>query len=200
MKFVLASKNEGKLREIGAMIRNYDIELCLESDVGVNVDVEETGSTFEDNSILKAKAVMEATNLPAIAEDSGLCIDALDGAPGVYSARFNEGGSSYEDRCRHIISLMDDTTDEDRSASFVSVITCYFPNGDIIVARGECKGTIAKEIAGHNGFAYDMIFVPDGYSKTFAEMSPDEKNSLSHRGKAIKDFEEKFKEYRKLRR
>lgn len=198
MKFVLASKNEGKLREIKSMLSKYNLEVCLESDIGVDIEVEETGDTFEDNSMLKASAVMKATGIPSIADDSGLCIDALGGQPGVYSARFGGETTDYNTKCNTILSMMADA--KDRSAHFECVISCYFPNGDIIVAHGECHGKIAHKPAGYNGFAYDMIFIPDGYDKTFAELEAEEKNKISHRGKAIKDFEDKLREYRKLGR
>ena len=141
MKFVLASKNQKKLVEMNAILSQLGIEVCSEADAGVDVEVEETGSTFEENSLLKARAVMEASGRPAVADDSGLCVDALNGAPGVYSARY--GGPELDDtgRCRLLLENL--RGQSPRTAKFVSVITCCFPNGDVLTARGECPGTIA---------------------------------------------------------
>ena len=138
MKLVLASKNQKKLVEMRDILSHMGVEVCLQSDVGVDVDVEETGTTFEENSLLKARAVMEASGLPAIADDSGLCVDALGGAPGVYSARY--GGPGLDDVGRYRL-LLENMKGQPRGAKFVSVITCCFPNGDVLTARGECPGT-----------------------------------------------------------
>lgn len=193
MKFVLASKNKGKLKEISKLLSQHGIEVCLESDVGVDIDVDETGDTFEANSLLKAKAVMEATGLPSIADDSGLCINALHGEPGVYSARYGEGKLDDRGRCDFVLSKMNGS--DDRASKFVCVITCCFPNGDIIQAHGECPGSIATEVRGSNGFAYDSIFIPFGSDNTFAEIGPDEKNRISHRRKALDSFSSKLQSY-----
>ena len=141
MKLVLASKNKKKLVEMNDILSQLGIEVCSEAEAGVDVEVEETGTTFEENSLLKARAVMEASGLPAIADDSGLCVDALGGAPGVYSARY--GGEGLDDIQRYRLLLENMRGQMPRTARFVSVITCCFPNGDVISARGECPGTIA---------------------------------------------------------
>ena len=149
MKLVLASKNPKKLRELNDILSQLGIEVCSQAEVGVDVDVEETGTTFEANSLLKAQAVMEACGLPAIADDSGLCVDALQGAPGVYSARY--GGEGLDDMGRTRLLLENMRGAGPRTAKFVSVITCCFPNGDVLCARGECPGTIAFAPMGEGG-------------------------------------------------
>ena len=192
MKLVLASKNEKKLKEMQDILSHMGVEVCLESAVGVDVDVEETGTTFEENSLLKAKAVMEASGLPAIADDSGLCVDALGGAPGVYSARY--GGPGLDDTGRYKL-LLETMKGQPRAAKFVSVITCCFPNGDVLTARGECPGTIAFAPMGEGGFGYDPVFFVPGLKKTFAQLTAEEKNAISHRGKALEAFRVKLEEY-----
>ena len=192
MKLVLASKNEKKLKEMQDILSHMGVEVCLESAVGVDVNVEETGTTFEENSLLKAKAVMEASGLPAIADDSGLCVDALGGAPGVYSARY--GGPGLDDTDRYKL-LLENMKGQPRAAKFVSVITCCFPNGDVLTARGECPGTIAFAPMGEGGFGYDPVFFVPGLKKTFAQLAAEEKNAISHRGKALEAFRVKLEEY-----
>ena len=195
MKLVLASKNRKKLAEMNEILSRLGIEVCSEAEAGVDVEVEETGTTFEENSLLKARAVMEASGLPAVADDSGLCVDALNGAPGVYSARY--GGEELDDagRCRLLLENM--RGQMPRTARFVSVITCCCPNGDVISARGECPGTIAFAPMGEGGFGYDPVFFLPRMKKTFAQLAPEEKNSISHRGKALEAFQVKLEEYLK---
>ena len=193
MKLVLASKNGKKLKEMNEILSALGVEVCSQADAGVDVDVEETGTTFEENSLLKAKAVMEASGLPAVADDSGLCVDALNGAPGVYSARY--GGEGLDDTGRYKLLLANMPRGAARTAKFVSVITCCFPNGDVLTARGECPGTIAFAPMGEGGFGYDPVFFLPKLKKTFAQLSPEEKNAISHRGKALEEFAEKLEEY-----
>ena len=192
MKLVLASKNAKKLVEMQNILSHLGVEVCLQSDVGVDVDVEETGTTFEENSLLKAKAVMEASGLPAIADDSGLCVDALNGAPGVYSARY--GGEGLDDVGRYRL-LLENMRGMPRAAKFVSVITCCFPNGDVLTSRGECPGTIAFAPQGEGGFGYDPIFFVPHLKKTFAQLTAEEKNAISHRGKALEAFKVELENY-----
>ena len=193
MKLVLASKNKKKLVEMNAILSQLGIEVCSEAEAGVDIDVEETGTTFEENSLLKAKAVMEASGMPAIADDSGLCVTCLNDAPGVYSARY--GGEGLDDAGRYRLLLQNMRGQTDRSAKFVSVITCVFPNGQSIQCRGECEGTILESPRGEGGFGYDPIFLPEGHEKSMAELLPEEKNAISHRGKALEKFKEKLREY-----
>ena len=193
MKMVLASKNPHKLTEMTAILSQLGVEVVLESDVGVDVDVEETGETFEENSLLKAKAVMEASGLPAIADDSGLCVAALGGGPGIYSARY--GGEGLDDKGRYELVLQGLSGQIDRSAKFVSVITACFPNGDVLSARGECPGLITYGPRGSGTFGYDPIFlVPEG---SFAQIPPEVKDARSHRGKALEAFKVKLEDYLK---
>ena len=193
MKFVLASQNTHKLVEMQAILSAHGVEVVLQSDMGLHVDVEETGTTFAENAMLKARAVMEASGLPAIADDSGLCVDALGGAPGVYSARY--GGEGLDDIQRYRLLLENMRGQMPRTARFVSVITCCFPNGDVISARGECPGTIAFAPMGEGGFGYDPVFFVPTLKKTFAQLTAEEKNAISHRGKALEAFQVKLKEY-----
>ena len=194
-KLVLASKNKKKLVEMNDILSHLGIEVCSEEEAGVDVDVEETGTTFEENSLLKARAVMEASGMPAIADDSGLCVDALNGAPGVYSARY--GGEGLDDVGRYRLLLENMKGQMPRTAKFVSVITCCFPNGDVISARGECPGTIAFAPMGEGGFGYDPVFFVPQLKKTFSQLSPEEKNAISHRGRALAVFQGKLEEYLK---
>ena len=195
MKFVLATHNPGKLREMGEILSSLGVEVVSPADVGITVDVEETGTTFAENAMLKAKAICAASGLPAIADDSGLCVDALNGAPGVYSARY--GGPELDDAGRYKLLLENMRGQLDRRCKFVSAICCCFPNGDRVEARGECAGTLAYAPKGADGFGYDPIFFVPGLKKTFAELSPEEKNAISHRGNALKAFREKLETYLK---
>ena len=193
MKFVLASQNKHKLAEMQAILSAHGVEVALQSDTGIHVDVEETGETFAENAMLKARAVMEASGLPAIADDSGVCADALNGAPGVYSARY--GGPELDDagRCRLLLANMQGA--KTRAAHFTSAIACVFPNGDTLEAEGVCPGTIAFAPQGSGGFGYDPVFFLPELRKTYAQLTPEEKAAVSHRGKALAVFEKKLREY-----
>lgn len=195
MKVVLASKNKHKLEEISKITEKFDMELVLESELGVDIDVEETGSTFEENSYLKAEAVMKATGLPALADDSGIAVDALNGEPGIYSARYGFD-ESLDDRGRLNLLLKntENVPDDKRQAKFVCVITLVTPQGQTIQARGEVHGMLLRAPAGENGFGYDPIFYYPPFGKSMAQVSPEEKNRVSHRANALKVFYEKLKE------
>ena len=193
MKVVLASKNAHKLQELQDILSAQGVEVILESAAGVDVEVEETGTTFEENSLLKARAVMEASGLPAIADDSGLMVDALNGAPGVYSARY--GGPGLDDAGRYRLLLENMRGVLDRKCRFVSAITLCMPSGDIVTARRECPGTLAYAPQGENGFGYDPIFFVPEKKKTFAQLTAEEKNAISHRGRALQLFQEKLAAY-----
>lgn len=199
MKVVLASKNQHKLVEISAILSKLDIELVLESELGVDIDVEETGTTFEENSFLKANAVMQATGLPALADDSGIAVDALNGEPGIYSARYGFD-DSLDDWGRLLLLLknMENVPDEKRTGRFVCVITMVYPHGRTVQARGEAEGMILREARGEGGFGYDPIFYYPPAGVTFAELPAEEKNKVSHRANALKALFEKLskeKEY-----
>ncbi|MBE6982252.1 MAG: RdgB/HAM1 family non-canonical purine NTP pyrophosphatase [Ruminococcaceae bacterium] len=195
MKVVLASKNRHKLVEISKITEQFDIELVLQSELGVDIDVEETGTTFEENSLLKAKAVMEATGLPALADDSGIAVDALGGEPGVYSARYGFDDSLDDwGRLQLLLKNTESVPDGQRQAQFVCVITFITPEGQVIQARGEVHGELLREPRGENGFGYDPIFYYPPAGKSTAELSPEEKNEVSHRANALKLFYQKLKE------
>ena len=186
MKVVLASKNQHKLEEIQAILAKYDMELVLQSELGVDIDVDETGTTFEENSLLKAEAVVRATGLPAIADGSGLTVDALGGAPGIYSARYGgEACRSDSDRYGLLLKNLRGIRSEERTARFVCVITLLYPDGKTLVARGTCEGYIASEPHGASGFGYDPVFYVPSEGCTFAEMGSARKNAISHRANAL---------------
>ena len=191
MRFVLASNNPKKLIELRSILSGMDIDVITQSEAGVQIEVEETGSTFEENAMLKADAVMRATGLPAIADDSGLSVEALGGAPGIYSARY--GGESCKsdfERCEYLLRNMQDT--ENRKAEFISTIACIFPDGRTITARGACPGEILKAPRGSGGFGYDPVFFLPEYNMTMAEMTAELKNKISHRAKALHELRDKL--------
>lgn len=195
MKVVLASKNKHKLVEISQITEKFDMELVLESDLGVDIDVEETGTTFEENSFLKANAVMQATGLPALADDSGIAVDALNGEPGIYSARYGFDDTLDDaGRVQLLLKNMENVPDGQRQAKFVCVITLVTPDGQTIQARGEVHGEVLREVRGEGGFGYDPIFYYPPFGKTLAQVAPEEKNQVSHRAKALQVFYEKLKE------
>ena len=191
MKYVIATHNKGKLVEFQRLLEPMGIE-AVTMDIG---EPEETGATFRENAFIKAEAACRETGLPAVADDSGLCVDCLNGAPGVYSARY--GGEELTDEGRYRMLLENMRGQMTRTAKFVSVITCCFPNGDVLTARGECQGTIAYAPMGEGGFGYDPVFFAPELKKTFAQLSQEEKNAISHRGKALEAFAGKLAEYLK---
>ena len=195
MKVVLASKNKHKLVEISQITEKFGFELVLQSELGVDIDVEETGTTFEENSFLKAEAVMKATGLPALADDSGIAVDALNGEPGIYSARY--GFDDSLDDWGRLLLLLKNTEhvpDGQRQAQFVCVITMVTPDGKTIQARGEIHGELLRAPVGKNGFGYDPIFYYPPMGMSTAEMSAEDKNQVSHRANALKVLNEKLKE------
>ena len=195
MKFILASQNQHKLVEMQNILSAHGVEVVLQSELGLHVEVEETGATFAENAMLKAKAVMAASGLPAIADDSGVCVDALSGAPGVYSARY--GGPELDDVGRYRLLLENMRGARDRTDHFTSAIACVFPNGDTIEAEGICPGMIAYAPQGDGGFGYDPVFFLPQLRKTYAQLTPEEKAAVSHRGKALEVFDQKLREYLK---
>ncbi len=195
MKVVLASKNPHKLVEISKITEKFGMELVLESELGVDIDVEETGTTFEENSFLKANAVMQATGLPALADDSGIAVDALNGEPGIYSARYGFDDTLDDwGRLQLLLKNTENVPDGQRQAKFVCVITMVTPDGKTIQARGEIHGELLREPRGENGFGYDPIFYYPPMGMSTAEMSAEDKNKVSHRGAALRVFYEKLKE------
>ena len=195
MRFVLATHNPGKLREMGEILKDFGIEVVSPRDLGLTVDVEETGTTFAENAMLKAKAICKEANLPAIADDSGLCVDALNGAPGVYSARY--GGEGLDDKGRYMLLLSSLRGAPTRAAHFACAVACAFPNGDTLTAEGRCDGSIAYAPLGEGGFGYDPVFLLPGTGKTFGQLTQEEKSAVSHRGRALREFSEKLETYLK---
>ena len=197
MKVVLASQNRHKLAEIQAILAQYDMELVLQSDLGLQIDVNETGTSFEENSELKARAVMEASGLPAVADDSGLCVDVLGGAPGIYSARYGAPDCVTDrDRLNHLLENLRGVRSEERTARFVCVITLLWPDGRKLTARGVCEGLITFEPRGEDGFGYDPVFYVPSMGCTFAQMGADRKNAISHRANALRRLTEMLEETR----
>lgn len=182
-KIILATNNENKLREFREILSPYGYEVISQKEAGADIEVEETGTTFEENAYLKAKAVSDKTGLAVIADDSGLEVDHLNGAPGVYSARYAEPGH----RCERVLRELEGVADEKRTARFVCTIVYLDENGGRFTARGTCEGLIGHERRGTNGFGYDPIFYVGG--RSLAEMTADEKNAISHRGNAIRILE-----------
>ena len=193
MTFILASNNPGKHREFKAILEPYGFGLVPQAVAGVNFEVNETGDTFEENAYLKASTVAQYTNFPAIADDSGLCVEALDGAPGIYSARFGEEGWDDKQRYEYLLQKLEGVSD--RRAKFVSCICCVFPNGTVLRARGECPGRILEAPSGDEGFGYDPVFSPEGYDISFAELGNDVKNQISHRARALAIFQKELENY-----
>lgn len=188
---IAASSNAHKIKEIQSIMSKFGVKVVSRKEAGVpEFEIEEDGETFEENSLKKAEAIMKATGKLTVADDSGLMVDYLGGAPGVYSARF--AGEECDDAKNNekLLKHLEGLSAEDRKAKFVSVITLMFPDGNTIVARGECPGRIIETPTGENGFGYDPLFVPDGLSKTFAQLSDKEKNSISHRARALEKLEE----------
>lgn len=195
MKFVLATHNPGKLKEMSNILSQFNIEVVSPGDLGLEVEVEETGETFAENAMMKAKAVCAAAGLPAIADDSGLCVEALNGGPGVYSARY--GGEELDDRGRYMLLLNSMRGQTTRAAHFTCAIACVFPNGDELTAEGVCEGTIAFAPMGTEGFGYDPVFFLPEKAKTFGQLTMEEKAAVSHRGKALKNFAAELATYLK---
>lgn len=188
MIFVIASNNKKKIEELDRILAPLGIYARTAEQLGVTLDeVEESGETFEENAELKARAACEKTGYPAIADDSGLVVDALGGRPGVYSARYAGEGATDEEKINKLLVEMRDSGSSDRSARFECVICCCFPSGEAIFAKGQCEGTIGYAPRGTNGFGYDPIFFIEG-NQTFAEISQNRKDLLSHRGKALKQL------------
>ena len=180
---ILASNNKDKVKEVKEILKGYDIISMKEA--GIDVDIEENGTTFEENALIKARAIMKLTGQITMADDSGLEIDYLNKAPGVYSARFMGHDTSYDIKNKALIQKLEGVKGSDRSGRFVCAIAVCFPDGREIVKRGTMEGLIAEEIKGDNGFGYDTIVYLPEYGKTSGELAPEEKNKISHRGKAL---------------
>ena len=193
-RLIVATGNEGKMVEFRQILGDTDREFASLKDMHLqDVEIVEDGTTFEENAIIKAKAIMEITGEMVLADDSGLEVDYLDKAPGIYSARYLGEDTSYTVKNNHIISLLKDVPEEKRSARFVCVIACAFPDGRVITSRATVEGQIGYEEKGKNGFGYDPIFYVPEFGCTTAELSPEDKNKISHRGKALRHMHEMLK-------
>ena len=215
---ILSSQNKNKIREIRAILEKYGLDVISRDDAGLpKDDIEETGTTFEENSLLKAAVIMdmiqadpalyEYLRSPVVADDSGLMVDALGGEPGVYSARYAGEEGNYDANNTKLLAALEGVPAEERTAHFVTVITLIYPDGDdvpaaavkqgdryVLTAKGVCSGHIASEKRGDEGFGYDPVFIPDGYTETFAQLGTDFKNTISHRAKALAELERLLEE------
>jgi len=188
---IAASRNQHKIKEIEAITQKFGMDIVSRDEAGIpKFEIEEDGETFEENSFKKANEIMKISGEITIADDSGLMVEYLGGAPGVYSARFaGEDGNDAKNN-EKLLTLLEGVPYKERRAKFVSVITMVFPDGETLVARGECEGHLIDQPVGENGFGYDPLFVPDGFQKTFAQLLPEEKNQISHRAKALVKLEQ----------
>lgn len=192
MTFIIATNNQKKLVELSRILNPLGIQALSAREAGVCLDeVEETGTTFEENARLKAQAALQKTGMPAVADDSGLMVDALNGEPGVYSARYGGEGATDAQKNEKLLKNLEAVPGEARTARFVSAVCCLFPDGREIMVRGECEGSIAYAPRGEGGFGYDPVFLVG--ERSYAELSPSEKDAVSHRGKALRGLAEELK-------
>ena len=192
LTLLAATNNKGKLIEIREILAPYFGRVVSAKEAGIVLDVDENADTFEGNALLKAEAFCRASGMPAVADDSGLCVDALNGEPGVYSARYMGEGHTDAERTEFVLQKLKDVPIEKRTARFVSAAVIVFPDGRKCSAVGTCEGMIAFSPAGSNGFGYDPVFVPGGETRSFSQMSDEEKNAISHRGRAMRALAEKL--------
>jgi len=185
-EIIFASHNKGKIEEIRQILTRFQIKVLSSDDMELP-DIEETGTTFEENALLKARGIAQLKNVPCLADDSGLCVDVLGGRPGVYSARYAPN-RDFKKAMEMLLCEMAETHTEDRKAHFSCVLALAYPNGDYRVFEGRVDGRIGYEQKGENGFGFDPVFIPDGYDETFAELGSDIKNTISHRAKALEKF------------
>lgn len=188
-KIMIASRNKGKIKEFTEFFRPYGIEVTSLVDFETIPDIEETGESFEENAKIKAEQVADIVRMPVLADDSGLTVDALDGAPGIYSARYAGEGSSDDENNEKLLEALRDVPKEKRTARFVCVLAISTPGEETVYYKGYCEGEIGFEAKGENGFGYDPVFIPKGYDRTMAELSSEEKNAISHRSQAFKQLE-----------
>ena len=194
MKIFIATKNHNKLKELERILVPMGFEVLSENDLEKPLpEVEETGTTYEENALLKAHSGFKETELITVADDSGLSVDILDGAPGLYSARYSGTGATYASNNEKLLAALKDVPREKRTATFVSAIACVFPDGREFTVMGECKGYVAEECRGEGGFGYDPLFICE--AGCYAEMTPEEKDRVSHRGNALRAFKEELKKY-----
>ena len=194
MRIIFATGNEGKMREIRMIMADLGLEILSMKEAGICVEVDENGTTFEENAVIKAKGIAAVCNDIVLADDSGLEIDALNKEPGVYSARYMGEDTSYRIKNANLIERLEGVADEDRTARFVCAIAAVLPDGRVLETKAAMEGRIGYEERGENGFGYDPIFMLPEYGKSTAELSSEEKNKLSHRGKALRLMKDKLKE------
>ena len=197
-KIIFATGNEGKMREVRMILQDLGVEILSLKEAGIDAEVEENGTTFEENAVIKAEAIMKMTGEIVLADDSGLEVDALNKEPGIYSARYMGYDTSYHIKNKSLIDRLEGKTGEERSARFVCVIAAAFPDGRILTTRGTMEGQIGYEERGENGFGYDPIFYLPEYGCYSAELPLEEKNKLSHRGKALRLMKAKLEELQKV--
>lgn len=185
MKLFIATSNPNKVKEMKEILADFDLEILSKEDVGELPEVKEDKSTFAGNALKKAKVIQQEVGIPTVADDSGLAVDALDGKPGVYSARFAGEDATDQDNNRKLLGLLSGLEDDRRRAHFVCVMAFIDTTGDEEIVEGRCHGEIGFEPRGNNGFGYDPLFIPEGYKKTFAELDSRIKNKISHRAKAL---------------
>lgn len=194
MQVFIATKNHNKLKELERILKPMGFEVLSENNLEKPLpEVEETGTTYEENALLKAHSGFETTGLITVADDSGLSVDILDGAPGLYSARYSGTGATYASNNEKLLAALKDVPREKRTATFVSAIACVFPDGREFTVRGECKGYVAEKCSGEGGFGYDPLFVCE--AGCYAEMTPEEKDRVSHRGNALRAFKAELQKY-----
>ena len=192
MKIIFATGNEGKMKEIREILADPHVEILSMKEAGITAEIEENGTSFEENAVIKAKAVMELCHEIVLADDSGLEIDYLNKEPGIYSARYMGEDTSYRIKNQNLLDRLEGVPDEERTARFVCVIAAAFPDGEVLTARGTIEGRIGYEEKGENGFGYDPIFYVPEYGCSTAQLSPEVKNQISHRGKALREMKRKL--------
>lgn len=185
-KIIFATSNEGKMREVRAILEDTGMEILSMKEAGISVNIVEDGNTFEENAIIKAKSISRETDAIVLADDSGLEIDYLNKEPGIYSARYMGEDTSYDVKNRNLIERLNGVPDEERTARFVCAIAAALPDGRVLTTQGTIEGRIGYEIQGENGFGYDPIFYVPEYGCTTAQLSNEQKNAISHRGKALR--------------
>lgn len=191
-KIIFATTNENKMKEIRMILADLPYEIVSLKEEGIKVDIEENGTTFEENAVIKAKAICEMTGMITLADDSGLEVDYINKEPGVYSARYMGEETSYHIKNQSLIDRLKEAEGEQRSARFVCVIAAAFPDGRIVTTRGTIEGRIGYEEKGNNGFGYDPILYVPEYNMTTGEMTPELKNKISHRGKALEQMKKEL--------
>ncbi len=191
-KLIFATTNEGKMKEIRMILSDLPYEVISLKEAGIHVNIEENGTSFEENAMIKAKTICDLTNEIVLADDSGLGVDAMDRQPGIYSARFLGEDTSYDIKNNYILEKLKDVPEEERTARFVCAIACAFPDGRAVTKRATIEGRIGYEIVGEHGFGYDPIFYVPEYQCTTAELNPEQKNKISHRAKALNAMKEEL--------